>query len=158
MSSDPCGGFECTRIPGQHWEVWKPWGGKAAQARDRPSRARRQHQKVLGCLGWPGHPTLLPSVQRNGLRNQGTETALQSWLRHTCWFLLKCKGNTVPQCSVGCMDHLYIRGCVRPFVVAYIYREQGLESSALLSGDTSLLWGAVLCTGGYLAASLASTH
>lgn len=122
MSSSPCGTFERSRIPGQRWEVWKL--GRKSRSGHRPMESCqaaniRRHWTVGG---WPGHPTLLPGVQRNGLRSQGTHTALENRLRHTYRCVSRRSGNTGSAGQRG-MDPLsaHQKVCVHVCICSYIH-------------------------------------
>lgn len=84
-------------MPWQHWEVWTLRGRKATRARVGPSCASRQNQQGRGCLGWPYCPTLLPNLQQNGFGNRGAG----SWIRHTCYFVLKYQDHTSGTAQLG---------------------------------------------------------
>ena len=103
--------------------MWKLWGGKAARARDRwescQAASIRSHWAVEG---WPGHPALLPDVQKNGLGSQGTHTTLESQLKHTYQCVLRCSGNTSTPGQRG-VDPLSVhqRVCAHVCICSYIH-------------------------------------
>lgn len=122
MSSSPCGGFERPRIPGRRWEVWKLGRKSCSGQRPMESCQAASIRRHWAVGGWPGHPTLLPDVQRNSLRSQGTHTALESQLRHTCRYVSRCSGNTGSAGQHG-MDppSAHQRVCAHICICSYIH-------------------------------------